>query len=73
MEVPVRLDPGPNVLTIIAREGVKYAVQKSVIVTRPGGLDWKKKEKEPPVISDPTRIEEDKSEEVKQDPSLIME
>jgi len=72
LEVPIQLDPGPNVLTIIAREGVRYSVQKSVIVTRPGGLDWKKKEKEPPVISDPS-LDKDKSEEVKQDPSLIME
>jgi len=44
-----------------------------VVVTRPGGLDWKKKEGEPPVISDPSHIEEDKSEEVRQDPSLILE
>jgi len=73
LDVPVRLDPGPNILTIIAREGVRYAVQKSVVVTRPGGLDWKEKEGEPPVISDPSHIEEDKSEEVRQDPSLILE
>jgi carboxyl-terminal processing protease len=73
LQVPVRLDPGPNVLTVIAREGTKYAVQKSIIVTRPGGLDWDKKGKEPPVVSDPSQIEQDKSEEVRQDPSLILE
>jgi len=73
LDVPVRLNPGPNILTIIAREGIKYAVQKTLVVTRPGGLDWKEKEGEPPVISDPSHIEEDKSEEVRQDPSLILE
>ena len=36
-------------------------------------MDWKKEEKQPPDTSDPTRIEEDKSEQIKQDPSLILE
>jgi carboxyl-terminal processing protease len=41
-DVDVDLEPGPNFLTVIAREGAKYSTQKTVLVTRPGGLDYKK-------------------------------
>jgi len=40
LEVPVKLDPGPNLISIMAREGARYAAQKSLVITRPGGLDW---------------------------------
>jgi carboxyl-terminal processing protease len=39
--VDVKLKPGPNVLTVMAREGPRFSIQKTMIVTRPGGLDWK--------------------------------
>ncbi len=42
LEVPLSLNPGPNLITVIAREGSKLSAQKSFVVTRPGGLDWKK-------------------------------
>ncbi|HUU00682.1 MAG TPA: MXAN_5808 family serine peptidase [Myxococcota bacterium] len=39
--VDVKLKPGPNVLTVMAREGPRFSIQKTLIITRPGGLDWK--------------------------------
>lgn len=39
LEVPIPLEPGPNFISVIAREGSRYAAQQSVVVTRPGGLD----------------------------------
>ena len=41
LEVTVPLEPGPNYITIIAREDARYSSQKSLVVTRPGGLDKK--------------------------------
>ncbi len=46
LEVTVPLEPGPNYITVIAREGTSYSSQRSLVVTRPGGLD-KKKDDEP--------------------------
>jgi len=59
LELQVPLDPGPNFVSIIAREGSKFASQKTVVITRPGGLDWKRQEEFPG--------------DVEEDPSLFME
>ncbi|HOX45884.1 MAG TPA: MXAN_5808 family serine peptidase [Myxococcota bacterium] len=39
LEVPLTLEPGPNFVSVIAREGSRYSSQRTVVVTRPGGLD----------------------------------
>lgn len=44
LEVSVPLEPGPNYITIIVREGSRFSAQHSLVVTRPGGLDKEKKE-----------------------------
>ncbi len=41
IDVKVPLKAGPNYITIIARERAKFAAQKALVVTRPGGLDKK--------------------------------
>jgi carboxyl-terminal processing protease len=41
-EVRLSLDPGPNFITVVAREGTQFATQRTLVVTRPGGLDFKK-------------------------------
>ncbi len=41
-EVKLSLDPGPNFITIVAREGTQFGAQRTLIVNRPGGLDFKK-------------------------------
>jgi carboxyl-terminal processing protease len=46
LNVPIKLDPGPNAITVVAREGPKYSVQHTLVITRPGGLDWKKDDAE---------------------------
>ena len=44
ISVKVQLKPGPNYITIIARERAKFAAQKTLVLTRPGGLDKKDNE-----------------------------
>ena len=39
LEVEVPLEPGPNHITILAREGQHFAAHRSLVITRPGGLD----------------------------------
>ncbi len=46
LEVPLSLEPGPNFISVIAREGSKYSAQRTVVVTRPGGLDKPKSEED---------------------------
>jgi carboxyl-terminal processing protease len=41
-EVSVPLDPGPNFISVIAREGNRFSSYESLVITRPGGLDKKK-------------------------------
>ncbi len=54
--VKVKLKPGPNFITVMAREGDKYSVTKSLVVTRPGGLDWKDEKEKLADGSDPSLI-----------------
>ena len=46
LEAAVKLKPGPNLVTVIAREGKKFASRSQVIITRAGGIDWREKEEE---------------------------
>ncbi len=46
IEVKVPLEPGPNYVTVIAREGSRFSAQRSLVVTRPGGLDKEKDEEQ---------------------------
>jgi len=43
-EVDVKLKPGPNLVSVIAREGNKYSSQSMLLLTRPGGLDYDEEE-----------------------------
>ncbi|MBN2494642.1 MAG: PDZ domain-containing protein [Deltaproteobacteria bacterium] len=51
-ELSVKLKPGANIVTIMAREGVKYSSSEAVVITRPGGLEEKTEEadEEPAVL-----------------------
>lgn len=44
LEVEVPLEPGPNHITIIAREGQHFAAHRSLVITRPGGLEEERDE-----------------------------
>ncbi len=44
LRVPIQLNPGPNVISIIAREGKTFSNSHTVVVTVPGGLDWKEED-----------------------------
>jgi hypothetical protein len=44
LNLPVQLDPGPNIITVIAREGQSNSTYTSVAVTLPGGLDSKEQD-----------------------------
>ncbi len=41
-DVELDLEPGANFVTVMAREGERYAVQQAKVITLPGGLDHKK-------------------------------
>jgi carboxyl-terminal processing protease len=58
-EQSVSLNPGPNMLSVVAREGTKFSTHVLYVISRPGGLDWKKAEEYP--------------DEEEEDPSLILE
>ena len=44
-KVDLKLKPGPNFITVIAREGYKFSSQLTRVITRPGGLDFKEDKK----------------------------
>jgi hypothetical protein len=56
LDVEVQLAPGPNALSIVAREGARFAAQQTLVVTRPGGLDWKEEDKHLVGQGDPALI-----------------
>jgi len=58
VDTSIGLHPGPNLITVVAREGTKFATQLPLVVTRAGGIDWK---------------EEDQKLADGQDASLILE
>ncbi len=43
-EVRVKLVPGPNLITVVARKGLKYGWQQNLYVNRAGGLDSERTE-----------------------------
>ena len=42
-DVELDLEPGANFVTSMAREGERYATQKAVVISTPGGIDKKDK------------------------------